>query len=296
MNIRRLAFFPRAPQARAQGLWLATTLLALAAAVGPRPAIAAVEAEARPSAAPAHWWSPFDDRVLDGLAADAGGDPAAQGAVARHYVAYRALQVRAGLAEKLVQATAQSLAAVREAEPVGGAAAADERSRLLGVLQLRAERSQAAAQAIRAELERSELTLAALSRRERPALHEALAAGAGTIPEPALELPFRLPAASGASASTLQALQAAAAQAQRAQQLLEASELTLRARNLRRDAGAETPLAVMEAYLQLLADADQLALRSAERALAWAELLQEQEGRPVAALRLRDTGRVPRER
>lgn len=296
MTVRRPVFQIRAPAARAQGLWLATTLLAMAAAFGPRPACAAIEADARPSAAPAHWWSPFGDRTLDGLVADAGGDPAAQGAVVRQYVAHRTLQVRAGLADKLAQAAGQSLAMVREAEPAAAGDAAEPRGRLLGALATRAETGQAAAMALRAELKRSELTLAALCHRERASLHGMLGSGEGAIPEVALQVPFRLPASSGAGPSAPKALQAAAAAAQRAQQLVEASDLTLRAQSLRREAGAETPLAVLEAYLQLVADADELALRSAERAMAWAELLQADQGAPLAALEpaLRGTARAPR--
>jgi len=85
---------------------------------------------------------------------------------------------------------------------------------------------------------------------------------------------------------------------QQAGQLVQASELELRARQLRQGAGAESQLAVLESFQRLLADGDRLATAQGALALAWAELLQglpaDELPRLAAQLTVRDTGPAPR--
>jgi type II secretory pathway pseudopilin PulG len=77
----------------------------------------------------------------------------------------------------------------------------------------------------------------------------------------------------GATAGALPALQQAQNAAQRAQRLQQAGELALRAVELRQQAGAESPLAVLEAHQQMVVLTDDLAVAQGRLALAWAELL-----------------------
>jgi len=201
------------------------------------------------------------------------------------------LQARVGLAERLQQALAKERELAEQAE--GGAQAP-----LAATLGARADEVQRVQQAMAAELERQQLTLAALSRGELPRLQASLADGAGTLPQVAWSVPFSLRRTAQGDDAVLPALQSAAAQVQQAGQLVQASELELRARQLRQGAGAESQLAVLESFQRLLADGDRLATAQGALALAWAELLQglpaDELPRLAAQLTVRDTGPAPR--
>lgn len=195
-----------------------------------------------------------------------------QAATVQAYVGLRTLQARVLVLQRLGEAAAQQRQAVAGAEPAPGADAA-ARQRLLAALDTRAASGLRLQETLQADLERAETALAALTLRDRAALRVALAPGAGRLPQVAMDVPFHLPAALGAPAGLLPALQAAQAQAERAQRLLQAGELALRAVELRQQAGAESPLAVLEAYQQMVALADDVALAQGALALAWVELL-----------------------
>jgi hypothetical protein len=279
------------PEGAAMTRWLRTGLLALAS-LAALPAMASVAPlEALPTAA-APWWAPFDDPVLDGLARAAGG-PTAQLAVVRGYAELRTAQARLALAARLREVVDQQRTLLAQAD----ADSAEEKQRWQTALAARAAHWRDMQQTMQGESERAEVTLAALGRRELPALREAVAAGNAVLPQVGLEVPFSLPAGTGQAAS-LQALQAAAAQARQLQQMLEASELELRASQLRQQAGAETPLAVLDAWQRLLLDADRLAAGSGALAVAWAQLLQAgaADVAPALASRLRGTDPAPRAR
>lgn len=248
-------------------------------------------------ATPARWWAPFNDSVLDSLALRAAGNPTAQLALVRSYVELRTAQARLALAERLQEAAQQQHALLQQADPPK-TEDADERSRWLAALAARVEHWRGVQQVLAGERDRVEVTLAALSRSEVPALRVQAAAAAGVLPQVGLEVPFRLPTAAGDAGNRLQALQAAAARVQQAQQLVEASDLELRSHQLRQQAGVETPLEVIESYQRLLGDADRLAASSGALAVAWAQLLQGAAPDLVTALagRVRGTDPAPRAR
>ena len=288
---------PAAPSFRPAALNLLRVLALASAAALSAPAMAAMTPDtAIAPRADKAWWAPFADPVLDGLVARAAGSDTTQRAIVQAYVGVRTLQARAGLAERMQQAALKE----REwAEESAASAPGDaERQRVLTGLAARAEQARSLQQALATELERLELTLAALSRGEPQRLHSSLADGAGNLPQVAWAVPFSLRTGAQADDSVLPALQAVAAQVQQAGQLVEASELELRSRQLRQRSGAESTGAVLESYQRLLADGDRLATAQGALALAWAELLQglpaDELPRLAAQLGIRDTDPAPR--
>ena len=283
------------PAPAALHLLRAIALASAAALCAPAMAAMTPDAQATPRADKA-WWAPFGDPVLDGLVARAAGSDTTQRAIVQAYIGVRTLQARAGLADRMQQAALKERAWAEEA----AAQAADkaDSERVIAGLAARAEQARSVQQALAIELERLELTLAALSRGEPQRLHTSLADGAGSLPQVTWTVPFSLRTGAAVDASVLPALQAGAAQVQQAGQLVEASELELRSRQLRQRAGADSAGAVLEAYQRLLADGDRLAAAPGALALAWAELLQglpaDELPRLAAQLGLRDTDPAPR--
>lgn len=238
-----------------------------------RPASAARAPGGALPAAPLRWWAPFDDRVLDALVAGAEARPEAQLAVVQAYVTLRTLQARELLLQRLGEAVGRQREAVAAATAAPTAEAAQTRQRLFTALKARAGQGERQRALLQAEHERVETVLAALVRRARPALAEGLAPGAGSLPQVAMDVPFHLPESLGLPAAALPELQEALARSRRARQLLEAGELALRAVELRQEAGAESTLAVLESYQEVLVLADEMAVAQGVLALAWVELL-----------------------
>jgi hypothetical protein len=225
---------------------------------------------AEPAAAAAHWWAAFEDPALDGLVAAAGGTAAAQGAVVRAYIELRVAQARLQMSQRLLQAAAQQRVALEQLPPQ-----TQERGGWLAAVALREKQWSVSQRQLQAERERAEATLAALSRSELPKLRQTLDVPEGktNLPQVRQDLPQQ-PAAVETAGGPLQDLHAAVAQAMQARQLVEASELELRARQLRQQAGADSEVGVIEAYQQLVADNDRLAALAGRVAVAWALLLQ----------------------